>query len=107
MLSDTAIVFVIDDDEAVRKSVQRLLDTARYEVELLSLLPSFSRGPCMPGLHALVVDIKMPGLSGIDLQKALIERGREEQIVFVTGHGDVPMCAQAMKAGFSLKAIQA
>lgn len=99
MLSDTAIVFVIDDDEAVRKSVQRLLDTARYEVELFKSASEFLSRPVHAGPSCLVVDIKMPGLSGIDLQKALIERGREERIVFVTGHGDVPMCAQAMKAG--------
>src|SRR5262245_15818966 len=99
MLSDTAIVFVIDDDEAVRKSVQRLLDTARYEVELFKSASEFLSRPVHAGPSCLVVDIKMPGLSGIDLQKALIERGREERIVFITGHGDVPMCAQAMKAG--------
>ena len=53
----------------------------------------------MPGPSCVIVDVRMPGLNGIDFQKALIERGREEQLVFITAHGDIPMCAQAMKAG--------
>ena len=47
----------------------------------------------------MIVDVRMPGLSGIDLQKALVQRRRQEQLVFLTGHGDIPMCVQAMKAG--------
>ena len=99
MMTPTAMVFVIDDDEAVRKSLGRLLGTAHYGVELLKSASEFLSRSGHPGPSCVVVDVQMPGLNGIDLQKALIERHSEEQIVFITGHGNIPMCAQAMKAG--------
>jgi FixJ family two-component response regulator len=99
MMTPTATVFVIDDDEAVRKSLGRLLDAAHYRIELFKSAFEFLSRSAHPGPSCVVVDVRMPGLNGIDLQKALIERRREEQIVFITGHGDIPMCAQAMKAG--------
>src|SRR5438034_5149347 len=99
MMTPTAMVFVIDDDEAVRKSLGRLLGAAHYRIELLKSASEFLSRSAHPGPSCVVVDVRMPGLNGIDLQKALIERHREEQIIFITGHGDIPMCAQAMKAG--------
>jgi FixJ family two-component response regulator len=99
MMTPTAMVFVIDDDEAVRKSLGRLLDAAHYRIELFKSASEFLSRSAHPGPSCVVVDVRMPGLTGIDLQKALIERHREEQIVFITGHGNIPMCAQAMKAG--------
>jgi FixJ family two-component response regulator len=99
MMTSSAIVFVIDDDEAVRKSLERLLDAAHYRIELFKSASEFLSRSAHPGASCVVVDVQMPGLNGIDLQKALIERHREEQIVFITGHGNIPMCAQAMKAG--------
>ena len=94
-----AIVFVIDDDASMRKSLKRLLDAASYKVELFTSASEFLARSAHDGPSCVVVDVRMPELSGIDFQKALIEGGREEQLVFITGHGDVPMCAQAMKAG--------
>jgi len=99
MMTSSAMVFVIDDDEAVRKSLGRLLGAAHYRIELFKSASEFLWRSTHPGPSCVVVDVRMPGLNGIDLQKALIERHREEQIVFITGHGNIPMCAQAMKAG--------
>ena len=99
MTSTTAMVFVIDDDESVRKSLGRMLDAADYSVELFKSASEFLSRPAHPGPSCVIVDVQMPGLNGIELQKALIQRRREEQLVFVTGHGNIPMCAEAMKAG--------
>jgi FixJ family two-component response regulator len=98
-MASTAIVFVIDDDPSMRKSLQRLLDAAEYPTELFKSASEFLSRSTHPGPSCVVVDVRMPELNGIDFQKALIEGGREEQLVFITGHGDIPMCAQAMKAG--------
>ena len=99
MMTSTAMVFVIDDDASVRKSLRRLLDAASYKVELFTSASGFLSRSAHDGPSCVVVDVRMPELNGIDFQKALIEGGREEQLVFITGHGDIPMCAQAMKAG--------
>ena len=99
MISSTAMVFVIDDDASMRKSLRRLLDAACYKVELFASASEFLARSAHDGPSCVVVDVRMPELNGIDFQKALIEGGREEQLVFITGHGDIPMCAQAMKAG--------
>jgi FixJ family two-component response regulator len=99
MMTEPAMVFVIDDDESVRKSVERLLDAAKYNVELFESASDFLSRSAHPGPSCVIVDVRMPGLNGIDFQKALIEQRREEQLVFITGHGDIPMCAEAMKAG--------
>ncbi len=99
MMASTAIVFVIDDDASVRKSLKRLLDAACYKVEAFTSASEFLTRSAHDGASCVVVDVRMPELNGIDFQKALIEGGREEQLVFITGHGDIPMCAQAMKAG--------
>ena len=94
-----AMVFVIDDDAPVRKSLKRLLDAADYQVELFESAADFLARPPFQGASCVIVDVRMPGLSGIDLQKTLVQRRRQEQLVFLTGHGDIPICVQAMKAG--------
>jgi FixJ family two-component response regulator len=99
MMTSTAMVFVIDDDASMRKSLRRLLDAAHYETELFKSASEFLSRSAHPGPSCVIVDVRMPGLNGIDFQKALIEHGREEQLVFITGHGNIPMCAQVMKAG--------
>jgi FixJ family two-component response regulator len=99
MMTPTAMVFVIDDDASMRKSLKRLLDAADHQTELFKSASEFLARSAHPGPSCVVVDVRMPELNGIDFQKALIEGGREEQLVFITGHGDIPMCAQAMKAG--------
>jgi FixJ family two-component response regulator len=93
------MVFVIDDDESVRKSLKRLLDAAHYKTEVFNSGSEFLSRSTHEGPSCVIVDVKMPGLNGIAFQKALIEHGREEQLIFITAHGDIPMCAQAMKAG--------
>jgi FixJ family two-component response regulator len=99
MMNEPALVFVIDDDQSVRKSVARMLDAAHYAVELFESASTFLARAAHSGASCVIVDVQMPGLNGIELQKALIERGREEQLVFITGHGDIPTCAEVMKAG--------
>jgi FixJ family two-component response regulator len=99
MTSARPLVFVIDDDESVRKGLKRLLQSANYETELFSSASEFLARPSHPGPACVIVDVKMPGVNGIDFQKTLIQRRREEQLVFVSGYGDIPICAQVMKAG--------
>lgn len=99
MTTEGATVFVIDDDQSVRKSLARLLDAAHYSVELFESASKFLARAAYPGPSCIIVDVQMPGLNGIELQKALIKRGREEQLVFITGHANVPRCAEVMKAG--------
>ena len=99
MTTAAAIVFVIDDDQSVRKSLRRLLDAANYKTELFNSASEFLSRSAHPGPSCIIIDVQMPGLNGIDFQTVLIENNREEHLIFITGHGDIPMCAQAMKAG--------
>jgi len=94
-----SIVFAVDDDASVRKGLARLLRSAGYKNEVFESAADFLARPAHDGPSCLIVDVQMPGLNGIELQEDLIRRRREEQLVFVTGHGDIPMCAHAMKAG--------
>jgi len=99
VMSPNAMVFVIDDDPSMRKSLARLLDAAHYKTEVFKSASDFLARSAYPESSCVIVDVKMPGLTGIALQEALIKQGRDEQLVFITAHGDIPMCAQAMKAG--------
>ena len=99
MLTPGPCVFVIDDDASVRKGVSRLLKSAKYQTEVFSSASDFLDRPAYQGPSCVVVDVRMPGLTGVDLQETLLRRRREEQLIFVTGHGDIAMCAQVMKKG--------
>src|ERR1700704_4702166 len=99
MTTPSPLVFVIDDDESVRKGLRRLLRSADYESEVFKGAADFLAHPPHAGPTCVIVDVQMRGLNGLQFQEALIQRRREEQLVFITGHGDIPMCAQAMKAG--------
>jgi len=99
MITPSPVIFVIDDDESVRKSLKRLLRSADYDSELFGSASDFLARSPHSGPSCVIVDVQMPGLNGIDFQEALIQRRREEQLIFITGHGDVPMCARVMKAG--------
>ena len=99
MTSSTPFVFVIDDDESVRRGLTRFLRSANYESEVFKSASDFLARAPHPGPACVIVDVQMPGINGIDFQQALIQRRREEQLVFITGHGNIPMCAQVMKAG--------
>jgi RNA polymerase sigma factor (sigma-70 family) len=99
MIPSNSRVFLIDDDASVRKGVSRLLRSAGYESETFGSASDFLTREQHPGPACIIVDVRMPGINGIDLQNVLIQRRREEQLVFITGHGNISMCAQAMKAG--------
>jgi FixJ family two-component response regulator len=94
-----SLVFAIDDDGSVRKGLARLLRSAGYKSEIFESASDFLARPPHSGPSCVIVDVQMPDLNGIELQEDLIRRQREEQLVFLTGYGDIPMCAQAMKAG--------
>ena len=99
MTAAAPLVLVVDDDPSVRKSLSRLLESADYAVEAFASAGEFlARGP-HPGPCCLVLDVKMPGLTGIQLQEMLTATGRRMSIVFVSGHVDVPTSVKAMKAG--------
>jgi FixJ family two-component response regulator len=92
-------VFVVDDDESVRTSLATLLESDGYSVESFASAAEFlTRAPNV-GPACLVLDVRLPGLDGLALQRQLTERGRIEQIVFITGYGNIPMGVQAMKRG--------
>jgi FixJ family two-component response regulator len=92
-------VFVVDDNPSVRKSLARVLAAVGYTVEAFASAREFLARPPHPGPCCLVLDVRMPGLSGIQLQEMLAATGRRLSIVFVTGHADVPTSVRAMKAG--------
>jgi len=99
MIPANSMVFAVDDDASVRKGLTRLLRSAGYKSEVFESAADFLARPPHSGPSCVIVDLRMPGLNGIELQEDLIRRRRKEQLVFVTGHGDIPVCAQAMKAG--------
>jgi len=94
-----ALVFVIDDDAAMRRSLENLIRSVGLRVEAFASAQDFLsiKREDVPG--CLVLDVRLPGLSGLDLQKRLAEADIEIPIIFITGHGDIPMSVQAMKAG--------
>lgn len=92
-----ALVCVVDDEDAVRCCLERVFRSARFRVETFASAADYLGRKAHTGPVCLVLDVRMPGLDGFDLQTALA--GRCEQIVFLTGHGDVSMCARGMKAG--------
>lgn len=99
MSETSAMVFVIDDDESVCRGVARLLRSAGHRVETFASADAFLRRVPLPDAGCLVLDVRMQGLSGTDLQLALRESGSPLPIVFLTGHGDIAMGVEAMKRG--------
>jgi FixJ family two-component response regulator len=94
-----AIVFVVDDDEPMRQSLQNLIGSVGLRVQTFASAQEFMRNKFTDVPGCLVLDVRLPGLSGLDLQKRMAEAGIEIPIIFITGHGDIPMTVQAMKAG--------
>jgi FixJ family two-component response regulator len=92
-------VFVVDDDQSVRMSLANLLATEDYAVEIFASAAEYLARVPHPGPACLVLDVQLPGLGGLALQQQLTEEGRTEQVVFITGHGDIPMGIGAMKRG--------
>ena len=98
MTEAAPIVFVVDDDPSVRRAIKRLLESVGLEVQSFGSAPEFLHSiPDAPS--CLVLDIRLPGISGLDFQRVMAEANIHIPIIFITGHGDVPMTVRAMKAG--------
>jgi FixJ family two-component response regulator len=95
----TPIVFVVDDDVSVRESLELLIRCAGWQPELFASAQEFLTRPRAPVASCLVLDVSLPGLNGLDLQKRIAVDRIDMPIIFITGHGDIPMSVQAMKAG--------
>ncbi|MEM9623854.1 MAG: response regulator transcription factor [Pseudomonadota bacterium] len=98
-MSDTGTVYVVDDDEAVRDSIGMLLDSVDVEYQTFSGADEFLDSFESLQHGCLVLDIRMPGMSGLELQQRLLEMGARIPIIFITGHGDIPMAVEAMRRG--------
>jgi RNA polymerase sigma factor (sigma-70 family) len=99
MTEAAAIVFVVDDDGGMRQSLTNLIRSVGLRVEAFASAQEFLRSKLTDVPGCLVLDVRLPGLSGLDLQKRMAEAGMEIPIIFITGHGDIPMTVRAMKAG--------
>ena len=92
-------VFVIDDDESIREALKSLIRSVGLSVETFASAQEFLQSPRPDVPSCLILDVRMPGLSGLDLQRDLTEANIHIPIIFITGHGDIPMSVRAMKAG--------
>ncbi len=99
MTTVAPMIFVVDDDPSVRTGLGRLLEAAGYAVETFASAREFLARAPQAGPGCLVLDVRMPGLTGLELQEALAATGRRISIVFISGYSDVPMSVRAMKAG--------
>jgi FixJ family two-component response regulator len=93
------VIAVVDDDPSVRRGLERLIRSVGWKAETFASAQEFLARPRTEEPSCLVLDLQLPGLSGLDLQKQMAEVGLESPIVFLTGHGDIPASVQAMKAG--------
>ena len=93
------IVFVVDDDAAMRRSLDNLVRSVGLKVEVFASAQAFLRRERPVEPACLVLDVRLPGPSGLELQKRMADSGLDIPIIFVTGHGDVPMSVRAMKSG--------
>src|SRR5580704_3722788 len=98
-LAGAPTVFIIDDDAAVRASIQDLLESLGLRSESFETAEQFLRSKRSDGPSCLVLDVRLPGVSGIDFQRRLADAGFRIPIIFITGHGDIPMTVKAMKSG--------
>lgn len=99
MTEPRVLVVVIDDDASVRRGLERLLRSADYAVETFGSARAFLDRGDYDRADCLVLDVRLPGQSGLDLQNVLTVAGYDVPILFITGHGDIPMAVQAIKAG--------
>lgn len=97
--ADDATVFVIDDDARMRAATERLLRSVGLHAESFATPKDFLTRRLPDGPSCLVLDVRLPGISGLDLQRKLTEMGVQIPIIFITGHGDIPMTVKAMKSG--------
>jgi FixJ family two-component response regulator len=99
MLDATSTILVIDDDVDLRNSLGRLLRSVGLNAKLFASVSDFLKSAPTEGPSCLVLDVRLPGQSGLEFQRELAAAGRELPIIFITGHGDIPMSVQAMKGG--------
>ena len=99
MTEGQSIVFVVDDDASVREALKSLIRSVGLSVELFSSAQEFLQRRRPDGPSCLVLDVRLPGISGLDFQRKLAETDIPIPIIFITGHGDIPMSVRAMKAG--------
>lgn len=99
MTEETPIVFVVDDDPSVRRSTERLIRSIGLEVQVFASARDFLENPRPERPACLILDLRLPGLNGMELQQQLTESGIHIPIIFITGHGDIPTSVRAMKAG--------
>ena len=99
MTAAASIVFVVDDDPSVRRAIKRLIGSVGVRVELFGSAQEFLRSTRPDAPSCLVLDIRLPGISGLDFQRELAEANIHIPIIFITAHGDIPMTVRAMKAG--------
>jgi FixJ family two-component response regulator len=99
MMAAAPVIFVVDDDASVRKSLTRVMTSAGYAVEAFASAREFLTREPFAGPSCLVLDVRMPGLTGLELQEALADKDHRMPIIFITGHGDISMSVKAMKAG--------
>jgi FixJ family two-component response regulator len=92
-------VFIIDDDTDVRASIQDLLESVGLDSESFGTAEEFLRSKRQDGPSCLVLDVRLPGINGLDFQRRLADAGVQIPIIFITGHGDIPMTVKAMKSG--------
>lgn len=97
--ADKPIVFVIDDDNSVRRSLKRLLRSVDLDVETFASAQDFLRKPMLDRPTCVVLDLRLPGPSGLELQESLNRSGHDVPIIFISGHADVPSSVRALKAG--------
>jgi FixJ family two-component response regulator len=97
--TDTSMVFIIDDDAAVRESIEGLLKSVGLRSDSFGTAQEFLTGERTDGPSCLVLDIRLPDLNGLDFQRQLADAGVHIPIIFITGHGDIPMTVRAMKSG--------
>jgi FixJ family two-component response regulator len=97
--TDEATVFIIDDDAGMRAAMQRLLKSVGLHAESFATPQDFLRRQPPDGPSCLVLDVRLPGMSGLDVQRKLIEAGFQIPVIFITGHGDIPMTVKAMRSG--------
>jgi FixJ family two-component response regulator len=99
MVEANPTVLVVDDDPALRQSLGLLLESVGLDAQLFGSIDDFLKSDPVDGPSCLVLDVRLPGKSGLDLQRELAAANRELPIIFITGHGDIPMTVQAMKGG--------
>jgi FixJ family two-component response regulator len=99
MSCDTPTVFIVDDDARMRAAMQRLLKTVDLRSESFATPQEFLSHPLPEGPNCLLLDVRLPGMSGLEVQQKLVEAGAQIPIVFITSHGDIPMTVKAMKSG--------